>query len=464
MSTEAARVIVAMMVKAANNEDIAGSMQKLEALRQNAVMRTGIRNEGMIAGGRTAGGTSGGGAGALGGAAALMKLLGKGMGARGKIGLGVGGAAAGGLFGNRLGAGAGGRLASLGTTKLSPEMQAPVTPESAGAVSAALAKAASDPYLVSRMEKTAVGMSLLRAGGRMFGNTLGRPFTSRAINPATGAKGSMFNPLASRQFSPGRTAAIGGAGAATIGGGHAYNAYRAGQGSPEDIYKRNAEAYGRASQGLQGEMDGALAGGDMGKYNELNERFQKGDFVEGTNSWNPLDWRMGGLNPFSGREHGTTLQSRMMAQQKKLQGDYNTEMGKVGPQPGDSDLVTRLNERLQSPDLLPQQAQAMQKQLDAVKKRMGQTPGTQTDAAAQIRQRMEQAGMRFSPFKAPGAAATSPAGGPQPMAGGWNLGGRPRVPGYMTGAAMMPGDFRPYQQPWDFVQGGGASRSPFQMG
>jgi hypothetical protein len=466
MSKEAARLIASLMIKAANNEDIAGSMAKLEALRQNAVLRHGIRSEGMLAGGRAAGGTAGAGAGAVGGLAGLLKAFGRGMGIRGKLGLAAGGALGGGVVGELGGAAAGGSLAKMHVPKLPDHMQTAVTPDTAAAVSSTLAKAAADGAgIISRMTKTANAEKTANMFLRWLGGTIGRPFTQRM--PGAGLMGA-------RKFAPGRTAAVlGGGGVATLGGGHMYNAAQNQTGrdwynpftwgsrpSEEDIFKRNSEEYDRASAELRGEMDTALAAGDMSKYNGLNERMQRGDFQEST-GWNPLNWRFGGLNPFSSATPGATLQQRMLDQQKALQGKYNAEMGKSGPQAGDAELVKALQERMASPDLLPQQAAAMQKQLDAVRARMKQAPGVQNDAATQIRQRMESAGMRFTPFGGARPAAAPAAPGPQPYTG-WNLGGRPRMPGYMTGAAMMPGDFRPYQQPWDFVQQSGSS--PFMQG
>jgi hypothetical protein len=241
--------------------------------------------------------------------------------------------------------------------------------------------------------------------------------------------------------------------------------------SEEDVFRHNQAGYDAARSGIQSEMDAALAGGDMSKYNELNERFQRGDFggpqnpglrlnngqVEATGNWNPLRSRMFGLNPWaeqSGGEH----QRRMLSAQSSLQGQYNTELGKSGPQPGDAEQMRALRERLQAPDLLPQQAQAMQRQLDALQARMSQPPGTPNGAANDIRARMERAGMRFTGPARPAAPA-----GPQPMSGAWNLGGRPRIPGYMSGAAMLPSDFRPPAPlgQWDQVIG---QNSPFPVG
>lgn len=241
--------------------------------------------------------------------------------------------------------------------------------------------------------------------------------------------------------------------------------------SEEDVFKHNQAGYDTARQGIQSEMDAALASGDMQKYTELNGRFQRGDFggpqspglrmnngqVEATGNWNPFKSRMFGLNPWA-EETGAAHQGRMQSAQSSLQRQYGEQMGRAGAQPGDAAAMQALRERLQSPDLLPQQAQAMQRQLDALTARLARPAGQENDPARQIRERMEAAGMRFH---GPRPAAPGPA--PRPMGSGWNLGGVPRTPGYMSGAALMPGDFRPvpYPNPSDAVMG---RNSPFQNG
>lgn len=482
MSKEAARMIAAL-VKSAANEDFAGSLAKLETLRQNAGLRHQVLREGAGAGGARGGGMVGGGAGAGGGLLAAIKgLAGSRMGGRGKIGLGAISTLMGGLGGGMAGSSIG-RTQGLATVPDLPhEMNSPVSLTSAPAVSQFLSKnamhslgvAAMDKGLADRLEKSAGPMDMLAkgvgglmgGGKRLLSTTVGRPMTSRM--PGAGA----FGP---RQFSPGRTAGLMGAGAGGVVGGHMYenaqdqtgvglNPMTWGRGSigrsmgmsggpsPEDIFKRHQAGYDEARHGIQSEMDGAV--NDPEKFKQLNERFQQGDFKADT-GWNPMNWSMGGLNPF-GKQTGVGHQGHMLEQQKALQGQYNTEAGKSGPQAGDQDMQKYLEERMQSPDLLPAQHQAMQKQLDAMKSRMSQAPGTPNDAASAIKHRMESSGMRFNPLRPQGGGQQ----GPKPS-GGWNLGGRPRMPGYMTGAAMMPGDFRPYQQPWDYVQN--SNSSPFMQ-
>lgn len=124
--------------------------------------------------------------------------------------------------------------------------------------------------------------------------------------------------------------------------------------------------------------------------------------------------------------------------------------------------IDQLTTRMNQPGIMPQHRRLMQQQIDALKRRLS-APAAESDEAAAIASRMRGAGMQFTPHAGLAGRPAAPAGGaaPQPYTG-WNLGGRPRMPGYMTGAAMMPGDFRPYQQPWDYVQQSGSS--PFMHG
>jgi hypothetical protein len=201
--------------------------------------------------------------------------------------------------------------------------------------------------------------------------------------------------------------------------------------------------YNEQRQGIQAEMDAALVAKDMPKYNELNAKFQKGDF--GGSSF-----ALGGLNPFASRTGGSYQQDALTAQ-KALQGKYNTAMGKVGPQSGDAEAIKAIEDRLGSGELIGPQAEAMEKQLKFLKERYASKPGAESPEAIALRVRMEAAkpsGMRFTPWKPPGGATASTAGNPT---GNWNLGGRPIIPGHRQGFTPNPYDYRtppnPGEQP-----------------
>jgi len=367
---------------------------------------------------------------------------------------------------------------------------------------ALLVKAAADASNVqARMEKDAYA--------RAFGSALGSRLTklTPGLNRAWTRPGAAAG--APRTFSGaklGKSLAYGG-GTAVVGG-HAYNdaantqgtsynpltwhrgkiGQRLGLGntfnpSEEDIFKRNQAGFNESAQSIKSQMDAAPPGSP--EWAALNDKYQKGDFGV-DHGWsiggmldgkmpdiNPLNYRMGGLNPFATRR-GEGYQGNMQAQQGALQGKYNAEMGKVGPQPGDPEMMKKLQEQMAAGDLLPHQHEAMQKQLSALEGRMKQKPGEENDAARQIKERMVGklgpdgklvpgggAGMRWQPWKPPGATTAptaAPAAGGNPS-GNWHLGSRPRMPGYAQGYVVNPQDYRNApQQPnyWGPIDAPGA--------
>lgn len=356
---------------------------------------------------------------------------------------------------------------------------------------ALLVKAARDRAVASRMEKEAFLGAILRgagAAGRSVRNLFGRtpPTPVRPsplptvpgrvpVAPATapsGAAGAFgFSPKAQartvdralpapapapRGFGAQavRTggiltglAGVGGAGA--VGAGHLHNDAQNTVGrsvnpltwfgqpnTEEDVFRNNQAGYDAARSGIQGEMDAALTAGDHPKYEQLNDRFLRGDF-------GGSPWALGGLNPFASRT-GAQHQRHMSAAQSALQAKYQGELGKSGPRPGDQQLMQAIERRMQDPGLLPAQAQAMERQLAALRTRLGQPTGQENDAARQIRVRMQLAGMR-----APTAPGAAPAGGP-PGGVPWNLSGQPAVPSYLRSLIAQPQDFRPLPREWDY--------------
>lgn len=337
---------------------------------------------------------------------------------------------------------------------------------------ALLRKAASDAALTARMEKTARGVL-----GKLFTRSrpghyepmasgykfipkppAPRPAPAPAAPPMAAAPPpprpqAIVPPPNPRQFSPGRAAA-------TIGGGGLGGAFTYGhmqnqaQNSPDmhwynpmtwgdrpsatDIYKRNAGDFNQAAHGIRAEMDQAKAEGNTEKWKELNAKFLAGDFKE-KSDWNPLTWRMGGLNPFAPRL-GSTYQGRMLDQQKTMQGKYDAEMGKSGPQPGDAELLKSLETQMQSPDILPQHAHAMQAQMEMLRKRLGDQSGVEGPGARAIREQMTSSGMRHIPVKPPTSPFTA--------GGTWDLGSRPHNPS--SGFARSPYDFKRLD-PWEGI-------------
>lgn len=277
-----------------------------------------------------------------------------------------------------------------------------------------------------RLEKSAgigqLAMKPLQMLG--FGARRAAPLAQRAA-PAT-QSAIPYATAVGRQFSPGRAVrtlgglgAAGGAGALAYGHAqdHAANSTGAtwknpltwfgGHPSTEDVFTKNYDKYKQMSSGLESQINDAYGSGDFDQAMKLQRQLQSGDFGGGGAWYEPWKWRMGGLNPFTD-QNAAYYQQHALGAQRSLQGQYNTEMGKVGPQPGDPQRVMQLQQQLQSPDLLPNQADAIQRQLTALQGRMGQQAGAESPAAVQIRQNMQARGMRHTPFRPGGAPPTGP--------------------------------------------------------
>jgi hypothetical protein len=268
--------------------------------------------------------------------------------------------------------------------------------------------------------------------------------------------------MAGRKFSPLRAAAVAGGG--TILGKHMYDAAQytpdtkwwnpftyGERPSEEQIYQNAMKEYNdrvsnyrpeagpygiRHSLGtgnyktIQEEISSALQKGDTDKARALQDEMEKGNFGG--------KGRLFGLNPF-GSEDASYFKEKALEMQGRLQGKYNTEMGKVGPRPGDDTVLANMRKRVASENMLPQEAQMLQKQIDALQQRMELTPGQETDPAAAIKARMTGSGMNWRPFMTPEATrGTAP--------GGWNFGPRPR--GVVWGA-QNPHDYR--GDPWENI-------------
>jgi hypothetical protein len=343
---------------------------------------------------------------------------------------------------------------------------------------ALLRKAAADKDVAARMEKTAKFLGELIGGGakalgRGLGGTVARSFTSRL--PGAGVMGG-------RRFSAAKT--LGTAAAAAPVYQHASNAAEdthgmsanpltwfrgsigrnlgfSGGPSREDIFKRNQQRLNDVGSGIKGEMDQATMSGDRPKWNELNARYQSGDFAQ-SHGWdlangkigdiNPLSYRMGGLNPWA-KGTGADYQNPMAQQQGAMQGDYNEAMKKSGPQPGDQAMMQQLRERLQDPKLLPHQHAAMQQQLDSLQRQMTAPAGSESALAKQIRESMTGAGMRHVGYK----PAPNPAPGGDPAAPLAYMGRRPQG---VQGNAVNRYDFRRLD-PWE--ESIRNQNSPFQF-
>lgn len=418
MNTDVLAPLVALTKRAVATDF---NLQQLEALRQNAVAQHATRLDGARQGGGTAGAVGGGGAGLLAALkAALPGVLKSTMGARGKIGAGAALAGAGGLGGGLLGRLGGRSVGGMSVGSLPAALGKPVDASNMTQVAAHLAKQGLDFVAIqARMEKTAGGLMQAGKFGLRQLTGIGRKAAPMGLNPVAG--GAAKAPMAAAASNPmfnrgimGRNAAVAGAGLGGLAGyGHMqdhaqnYTASSSTYSNPltwfgsspshEDAFKQNYGKYQEQTGDLQNQIDSALAGGDHAKAEELGNQMRTGDYGGSF-------WRMGGLNPFATQRAGYH-RDQAMKQQQAVQGQYNTEMGKVGPGPGDQERLARLERAAQNPNMLPNQYEAVSKQLTALRQKMQGTPGVENPQASAIRQRMQEAGMRQMPFKSPGNPA-----------------------------------------------------------
>jgi hypothetical protein len=459
MGKDAASQIAALIKRAdlQGLDQMSGALNNVEQLRRAAVARNRFLRQGAEAGGSRTGGTLGAAAGAGGGVLAARPLS-RGLNVRGRLGVGGLLSALGALGLGSAGADFGRSRGGAAVPDLPDTMNNPVTPESLGDVASHLAKAASDPGLIARMmEKQAILGRFLGGVGQMA--TKAMPGLNRAFSRPMAAGGG-------RAFSGGRLArTAGGVGAGAAGLQHMQNNADNTQGmnlnpltwtrgsvgrsvgfgggpSAEDIYRRNMTAQRGMTGDLQKQIDASLAGGKFDEWKDLNSRLQSGNYGGSF-------LRMGGLNPWA-ESHASHYQGNALEAQKGLQNQYDETMGASGPQSGDAEMMSAISQRLKSSDLLPDQASALQKQMQTLQGRLSGGGGVETPQAAEIRKRMEGAGMRFAPAKPPGAAV-------QPYAG-FSLGSRPAGGGLSNGSVYLPGDYRPRGY-WEAVMNQGQGQA-----
>lgn len=354
--------------------------------------------------------------------------------------------------------------------------------------------AAAADEIVAAMEKEAIfgamgrglgaalnfGKQMFRGGPRVGPQGFPTASPSGAGNVGKYPGKTVFgppSPAPSRMPSLGRVAAYGAATTGAVGGaglgayglyGHAQNQA---QNSPDavwynpltwsemnpmagprpsraDVFQRNNQAYTQQAEAHRHLINKALSEGNQAEASRLRAEMASGDFGgpqnpgfdiatrQFTGNWNPLKSRMFGLNPFA-QPNARTHRDRAMEMQRAEQNDYNSAMGRSGPQSGDADQLKMLETQMAAGGFLPTEHDALKDQIAALKKRMASAPGVESTEAADIRKRMEAAGMRFGPYK--GTDAPPPGGGP---VGTWAMGGRPFSPGTVHGWAVGNTDYR----------------------
>lgn len=320
--------------------------------------------------------------------------------------------------------------------------------------------------VLARMQKTAQDTTFTKSAvlGKLTGGLLGRTVLRPLTRPAVSAAGT-----ATRKWSPARIAGIGLGGSAAYGharehadntvgsrwfnpltyGGKWYNPFSWGEDPSEaekhtkqlDIFKRQNADFNAQAEGLKADygarIQQALSRGDHGAAQQLQQemlaKMQSGNFGGSF-------WSLGGLNPFA-QQRASLSRHRALTAQGGVQGAYNAEMGRVGPQPGDVERLQALQERLQAGDVMPYEAKMLEEQIGALKQKVEATPGTESPYAQQLRERMQGTGMRFSPYApqapAPPVAPVKPTPTATPAG---HLGQRPGSSHY----------YNPYLNAYDF--------------
>ena len=221
--------------------------------------------------------------------------------------------------------------------------------------------------------------------------------------------------------------------------------------SREDIFSRNNSEFTAMHDRQARAIQDAHARGDTDAANALQAQLDSGNYGGGERggdwydptSWNsPLKWRMGGLNPFA-TQNASYYRDNALRMQRMNQSDLNSELAKSGPQPGDAQRLEAIRNQMQSGDLLPAQATAMQAEIARLEKSLQGRPGMPNDRTEAIRKRMLGAGMRVAPSGEPTPPPTS--------AGNYyNFGRQPPKPQGRTGVSMNQyGNRDPFIAPYD---------------
>jgi hypothetical protein len=165
------------------------------------------------------------------------------------------------------------------------------------------------------------------------------------------------------------------------------------------VFQRNKVMFDAAKKPIHDEAMRRLGNNDFAGYQERINKLRTGDFR--TNAWyNP---RLGGLNPFAARS-GKDYMDIMRKQQTAMQSALAEEKAKFGPQPDDANILQALKTEMESPELLPHEAEMLQARIAGIEKRRGQPAGYESPKYANMLNQMRGVGMRVPP-----AAAASPA-------------------------------------------------------
>lgn len=287
----------------------------------------------------------------------------------------------------------------------------------------------------SAMLRTKVAAFVKEANPGMLRNALGGFFRSGLFTRA----GQNAAGQATRVWSPMRTAATGVGTAYGVGlAGHhmgipGMSADPTRGMNTEQQFRHHMGEFNQQASPIMGQLESAIAKGDWNKANELQGQLERGDFGNSGGGWlgrTFMPWM------FAGQGNAAYHRDRAMGAQSQLQTQYDTAMRQhIGTPQEMQAQMTQLQQRMNNPQLMPQQRRMMEMQLAQMRQRFaGNIPAESNDAAA-IATRMRNAGMTVRPF---GQNAGQPGGLPGPQLPGVYQGSSPWGMSPTSGPMTVP--------------------------
>jgi hypothetical protein len=168
----------------------------------------------------------------------------------------------------------------------------------------------------------------------------------------------------------------------------------------EQAFKYNNERYKPMREQMDAQISAAHSTGNHAEANRLIALRNSGNYGGG--------YRMFGLNPLANRNAGHYGTNARNIQQN-FQNRLDAQRGQAGPQPGDQERIREISEQMQTGNFLPHEQRGMQQELDAIRARMQQEPGSENDESRRIISQMTGAGMNPRAFQHTAVAGGLPA-------------------------------------------------------